>query len=150
MAPEHPQGITKFIKRINGEYSLQRGPILVHCSAGVGRTGTFVALDSLTQQLDEEGQVTIFNTVCDMRYQRNFLVQSLVSSSGTIQCRNRYFNLVISLQKQYIFLYKSLTDIALYGDTEIEQKSLSATVESLKQKTNESDKCKLELQFDVS
>lgn len=81
MAPEHPQGITKFIKRINSEYSLQRGPILVHCSAGVGRTGTFVALDSLSQQLNEEGQVFIFNTICDMRYQRNFLVQSLVSHS---------------------------------------------------------------------
>jgi len=79
MAPEHPQGITKFINRINSEYSLQRGPILVHCSAGVGRTGTFVALDTLMQQLQEEGQVFIFNTICDMRYQRNFLVQSLVS-----------------------------------------------------------------------
>lgn len=78
MAPEHPHGIIKFIRQINSVYSLQRGPILIHCSAGVGRTGTLVALDSLMQQLDEEGQVSIFNTVCDMRHQRNFLVQSLV------------------------------------------------------------------------
>lgn len=78
MAPEHPHGIIKFIRQINSVYSLQRGPILVHCSAGVGRTGTLVALDSLMQQLDEEGQVSIFNVVCDMRHQRNFLVQSLV------------------------------------------------------------------------
>lgn len=79
MAPEHPHGIIKFIRQINSVYSLQRGPILVHCSAGVGRTGTLVALDSLMQQLNDEGQVSIFNTVCDMRHQRNFLVQSLVS-----------------------------------------------------------------------
>lgn len=79
MAPEHPHGIIKFIRRINSVYSLQRGPILVHCSAGVGRTGTLVALDSLMQQLDDENQVSIYNTVCDMRHQRNFLVQSLVS-----------------------------------------------------------------------
>lgn len=79
MAPEHPHGIIKFIRQINSVYSLQRGPILVHCSAGVGRTGTLVALDSLMQQLDDEGHVAIFNTVCDMRHQRNFLVQSLVS-----------------------------------------------------------------------
>lgn len=46
---------------------------------GVGRTGTLVALDSLIQQLNEEGQVSIFNTICDLRHQRNFLVQSLVS-----------------------------------------------------------------------
>lgn len=47
-------------------------------SAGVGRTGTLVALDSLMQQLEDEGQVSIFNTVYDLRHQRNFLVQSLV------------------------------------------------------------------------
>lgn len=47
--------------------------------AGVGRTGTLVALDSLMQQLHDESQVSIFNTVYDMRHQRNFLVQSLVS-----------------------------------------------------------------------
>lgn len=79
MAPEHPHGIIKFIKRMNEAYSLEKGSILVHCSAGVGRTGTLVALDSLLQQLAEEGQVAIFNTVCDLRHQRNFLVQSLVS-----------------------------------------------------------------------
>ena len=38
-----------------------------------------MALDSLLQQLAEEGHVAIFNTVCDLRHQRNFLVQSLVS-----------------------------------------------------------------------
>ena len=77
-APEHPYGILKFIRTINSEYSVQRGPLLIHCSAGVGRTGTLVALDSLIQQLNEEGQVAIFNTICDMRHQRNYLVQSLV------------------------------------------------------------------------
>ncbi len=50
-------------------------------SAGVGRTGTLVALDSLIQQLNDEKHVAIFNTVCDLRHQRNFLVQSLVSFS---------------------------------------------------------------------
>nr|CAD7569631.1 unnamed protein product [Timema californicum] len=83
MAPEHPAGILKFIKRVNEAYSLEKGPILVHCSAGVGRTGTLVALDSLLQQLSEEGQVSIFNTVCDLRHQRNFLVQSLLQKQQT-------------------------------------------------------------------
>lgn len=50
-------------------------------SAGVGRTGTLVALDSLMQQLQDENQVSIFNTVYDLRRQRNFLVQSLVSKT---------------------------------------------------------------------
>nr|CAD7461023.1 unnamed protein product [Timema tahoe] len=35
MAPEHPAGILKFIKRVNEAYSLEKGPILVHCSGCV-------------------------------------------------------------------------------------------------------------------
>lgn len=34
-APEHPYGILKFIKTINSDYSVQRGPLLIHCSAGM-------------------------------------------------------------------------------------------------------------------
>lgn len=128
MAPEHPYGIIKFIRQINSVYSVQRGPILIHCSAGVGRTGTLVALDSLMQQLEEEGQVSIYNTVCDLRHQRNFLVQSL---------------------KQYIFLYRVLLDIAQFGNTELKLKGLSATVENLKKPASDSrEQCKLEIEFD--
>jgi protein-tyrosine phosphatase len=83
MAPEHPNGIIKFIKRVNEAYSIEKGCILIHCSAGVGRTGTLVALDCLLQQLKEEEHVSIFNTICDLRHQRNFLVQSLVGKDRT-------------------------------------------------------------------
>lgn len=127
VAPEHPSGILKFIKRINEEYSLEKGPILIHCSAGVGRTGTLVALDSLLQQLNEEKQVAVFNTVCDLRHQRNFLVQSL---------------------KQYIFIYRALLEVSQSGDTEIKMASLKSHVEKLKQKESGKDKCMLEEEFD--
>ncbi|XP_059225629.1 tyrosine-protein phosphatase 69D isoform X2 [Stomoxys calcitrans] len=128
MAPEHPHALIKFIRHINAVYSVQRGPILVHCSAGVGRTGTLVALDSLLQQLEEEDQVSIFNTVCDLRHQRNFLVQSL---------------------KQYIFLYRALLDTAHLGNTEVSAIELSATVENLKLKPEDGrEKCKLESEFE--
>ncbi|XP_035721716.1 tyrosine-protein phosphatase 69D-like [Vespa mandarinia] len=127
MAPEHPHAILRFIKRVNEAYSLEKGPILVHCSAGVGRTGTLVALDSLLQQLTEEGQVSIFNTVCDLRHQRNFLVQSL---------------------KQYIFIYRALMEMAQYGDTEIPASQLKATVTRLRQRDNGKEKCRMEEEYD--
>ena len=129
MAPEHPHAILRFIKRVNEAYSLEKGPILVHCSAGVGRTGTLVALDSLLQQLAEEGQVSIFNTVCDLRHQRNFLVQSL---------------------KQYIFIYRALMEMAQYGDTEIPASQLKNNVAKLRQRDNGKEKCRMEEEYDVS
>ncbi|XP_034937017.1 tyrosine-protein phosphatase 69D isoform X2 [Chelonus insularis] len=127
MAPEHPHAILRFIKRVNEAYSLEKGPILVHCSAGVGRSGTLVALDSLLQQLAEEGQVSIFNTVCDLRHQRNFLVQSL---------------------KQYIFIYRSLMEMATYGDTEIPIYQLKTQVEKLRQRDNGKEKFRMEEEYD--
>lgn len=81
-APEHAPAMLRFVKRINEDHLKSRTlnpPILVHCSAGVGRSGTLVAIDGLIQQLREEGQLSIYNTVCDLRHQRNFLVQSVVS-----------------------------------------------------------------------
>ncbi|KAK2726620.1 hypothetical protein QYM36_007454, partial [Artemia franciscana] len=109
-APEYPFSILRFIKRLNEDYSPEKGPILVHCSAGVGRTGSLVAIDSLQRQMEEEGCISIFNTIADLRHQRNFLVQSL---------------------KQYIFVYRSMMEYVLFGDTEIEAFKLEEHLKNL-------------------
>lgn len=97
VAPEHPVGILAFLRRMNEAYSHEKGPLLVHCSAGVGRTGTLVALDSLVMELDDEQQASVYNLICDLRHQRNFLVQSL---------------------KQYVFIHRALMEYAQFGSTE--------------------------------
>ncbi|CAB3382748.1 Hypothetical predicted protein [Cloeon dipterum] len=127
MAPEHPSGILKFIKRMNEVYSLEKGPILIHCSAGVGRTGTLVALDSLLQQIQEEGEVSVFNTVCDLRHQRNFLVQNL---------------------KQYIFVYRALVEFSQFGDAEFKVTKFKAELEKKKLLETGKAKCLLEEEFE--
>lgn len=53
-------------------------------------------------------------------------------------------------QKQYIFLYRALIDIAQFGNTEISAKGLSTTVEALKARLSDSkEQCKLEIEFEV-
>uniref|UniRef100_A0A8C3QKT0 protein-tyrosine-phosphatase n=1 Tax=Cyanoderma ruficeps TaxID=181631 RepID=A0A8C3QKT0_9PASS len=56
------------------------GPTLVHCSAGVGRTGTFIALDRLLQQMKQEKVVDIFGVVYALRMNRYQMIQTLVRS----------------------------------------------------------------------
>ena len=47
-------------------------------SAGVGRTGTFVAIDMELQRIKQEGIVDVYNTVYKLRYKRTNSVQTLV------------------------------------------------------------------------
>ncbi|MBN3287566.1 PTPRJ phosphatase, partial [Polyodon spathula] len=54
------------------------GPALVHCSAGVGRTGTLIALDSLLLQIEREKVVGIQSFVQKMRLHRPLMVQTEV------------------------------------------------------------------------
>ncbi|KAM6237104.1 receptor-type tyrosine-protein phosphatase V-like isoform 4-T4 [Porphyrio hochstetteri] len=53
------------------------GPTLVHCSAGVGRTGTFIALDQLLQQMKQEKVVDTFGVVYTLRMNRYLMIQTL-------------------------------------------------------------------------
>ena len=107
-APEHAPGMLRFIKRINEQHKRSKPvesndpisggienattsssclpPIVVHCSAGVGRSGTLIAIDSLMEQLKEEGQISIYKTVCELRHQRNYLVQSVVRKDIQSSC----------------------------------------------------------------
>jgi len=55
-------------------------------SAGVGRTGTFIALDRLLQTIDEHDAVDIYNIVHEMRMNRSFMVQTEVRQSVEYLC----------------------------------------------------------------
>uniref|UniRef100_A0A674P9D7 Tyrosine-protein phosphatase non-receptor type 9 n=1 Tax=Takifugu rubripes TaxID=31033 RepID=A0A674P9D7_TAKRU len=54
----------------------QGPPMVVHCSAGIGRTGTFCALDICLSQLQDVGSLNVCQTVRRMRTQRAFSIQT--------------------------------------------------------------------------
>ncbi|XP_077324846.1 receptor-type tyrosine-protein phosphatase R isoform X1 [Lithobates pipiens] len=53
-----------------------RGPVVVHCSAGIGRTGCFIATSIGCRQLKEEGVVDVLSIVCKLRMDRGGMVQT--------------------------------------------------------------------------
>ena len=53
-------------------------------SAGVGRTGTFIALDYLLEQAEAENVVDIYGIVCKMRLNRVNMIQTVVC--GIFRC----------------------------------------------------------------
>ena len=75
--------LVDLIRLIRSKYRPEDdGPLLVHCSAGVGRTGTYIALDRLLQQFDQsssDGCLDIYGTVLELRRCRDKMVQTEVS-----------------------------------------------------------------------
>lgn len=52
---------------------------MLYCSAGVGRTGTFIAVDIEIQHMKKQNVIDVYDTVRKMRFWRNHMVQTLVN-----------------------------------------------------------------------
>ena len=76
--PKTGDGFIDFIGQVHKtkEQFGQDGPITVHCSAGVGRTGVFITLSQVLERLQYEGVVDMFQTVRNLRTQRPAMVQT--------------------------------------------------------------------------
>ncbi|KAG8237365.1 hypothetical protein J437_LFUL017488 [Ladona fulva] len=75
--PDPPQTLVRFVRAFRERVPPDQRPIVVHCSAGVGRSGTFIALDRLLQQVKRGDQVVdIFGMVHAMRKERVWMVQT--------------------------------------------------------------------------
>ncbi|XP_032081918.1 receptor-type tyrosine-protein phosphatase epsilon isoform X1 [Thamnophis elegans] len=101
--PFTPIGMLKFLKKVKSLNPAHAGPIVVHCSAGVGRTGTFIVIDAMIDMIHAEQKVDVFEFVARIRSQRPQMVQT---------------------DMQYSFIYQALLEYYLYGDTELDVSSL--------------------------
>lgn len=83
--PSDPGCVLNFLQDVNARQEqlqlegLAPGPICVHCSAGIGRTGTFIVIDMILDQIDREGldcEIDIQRTIQMVRSQRSGMVQT--------------------------------------------------------------------------
>ena len=80
--PENTMSLISFVRYVRKMFptSLEH-PLLVHCSAGIGRTGTFITLDMMMQQMNAEDTLSVHQCVRHLRTQRMNMVQTLVCTN---------------------------------------------------------------------
>ncbi|XP_071800264.1 receptor-type tyrosine-protein phosphatase F-like isoform X1 [Asterias amurensis] len=110
--PEHATQVLAFVNRIKACNPSDAGPIVVHCSAGVGRTGAFIVIDSMLERIKHEKTVDIYGHVTCLRAQRNYMVQT---------------------EEQYIFIHEALLEAVLSGNTEVPARNLYSHIQKLTQ-----------------
>ena len=82
--PQFATSLIRFIKRLQKDHNKEKNiPLLVHCSAGVGRTGTFVMLDIMMDRLKAEESINVYEVLRQLRSKRMYMVQTQVSQSVT-------------------------------------------------------------------
>ncbi|XP_031733678.1 protein tyrosine phosphatase receptor type Fa isoform X10 [Anarrhichthys ocellatus] len=110
--PEYPTPTLAFLRRVKACNPPDAGPMVVHCSAGVGRTGCFIVIEAMLERMKHVKSVDIYGHVTCMRAQRNYMVQT---------------------EDQYIFIHEALLEAATCGNTEVPARNLYAHIQKLTQ-----------------
>ncbi|XP_036409560.1 receptor-type tyrosine-protein phosphatase F isoform X5 [Megalops cyprinoides] len=124
--PEYPTPILAFLRRVKACNPADAGPMVVHCSAGVGRTGCLIVIEAMLERMKHEKTVDIYGHVTCMRSQRNYMVQT---------------------EDQYIFIHEALLEAATCGNTEVPARNLYAHIQKLTQVPPGETVTAMELEF---
>ncbi|CAF0809474.1 unnamed protein product [Adineta steineri] len=109
--PNNSHTLLHLIHEVNEQTNSDQYPIVVHCTAGVGRTGTYIAIDAMIDKINQEKKVDVYNFVLQMRRERHLMVQTI---------------------KQYVFIYRSLLEYYIYGNTRIEANMFQSIYSNLR------------------
>ncbi|KAM8966754.1 receptor-type tyrosine-protein phosphatase mu isoform 2-T2 [Pelodytes ibericus] len=96
--PYHATGLLGFVRQVKSKSPSNAGPLVIHCSAGAGRTGCFIVIDIMLDMAEREGVVDIYNCVRELRSRRVNMVQT---------------------EEQYVFIHDAILEACLCGDTSV-------------------------------
>ncbi|XP_041942597.1 receptor-type tyrosine-protein phosphatase S-like isoform X21 [Alosa sapidissima] len=124
--PEHPTPFLAFLRRVKACNPPDAGPMIVHCSAGVGRSGCFIVIDAMVERIKQEKTVDIYGHVTLMRSQRNYMVQT---------------------EDQYVFIHDAIQEAITCGNTEVPARNLYVYIQRLTQSDGPDNVPAMELEF---
>ncbi|CRK99959.1 CLUMA_CG013255, isoform B [Clunio marinus] len=124
--PDNPAPFLQFLRRTKSLTPTESGPIIVHCSAGVGRTGCYIVIDSMLERMHTEKMVDIYGHVTCLRAQRNYMVQT---------------------EEQYIYIHDALNEAVICGNTEVAATELHTHIQKLMQMEPSENITSMEMEF---
>ncbi|XP_055954140.1 receptor-type tyrosine-protein phosphatase T-like isoform X2 [Argiope bruennichi] len=117
-----------FLKRVRNYNSSCSSPVVIHCSAGIGRTGTVILFENAFQMGIEENQVDLLGQLCCMRKQRMNIVENF---------------------DQYIFVYQALVEALCIGNTTIASHNFLKEYSALVKPNEETDVSTIHDEFEM-
>ncbi|RMX56301.1 hypothetical protein pdam_00021644 [Pocillopora damicornis] len=108
--PHHSTALLAFRWKVHVQNQATGGPLVVHCSAGVGRTGTYIAIDAMLEGAKKKNTVFIQNYVQVMRKHRPYMVQN---------------------DTQYVFIHQAVMEALTCGTTEVTSQNLRIRMNKL-------------------
>lgn len=94
--PDDPIPLLEIRRKVNTFQTKHSTPIVVHCGTGVSRSGVYIAVDSLLEQYQAEGRISVYSFIRKMRKDRPAMVRTL---------------------KQYVFIYEAIFEAMVAGNT---------------------------------
>uniref|UniRef100_A0A8C6KN31 protein-tyrosine-phosphatase n=1 Tax=Nothobranchius furzeri TaxID=105023 RepID=A0A8C6KN31_NOTFU len=124
--PYHSTGLLAFIRRVKASTPPDAGPVVVHCSAGAGRTGCYIVLDVMLDMAECEGVVDIYNCVKTLCSRRINMIQT---------------------EEQYIFIHDAILEACLCGETAILVNEFAVTYKEMLRVDSQSNSSQLREEF---